>query len=300
MTPPAAPAPLRRSALDLARFIAAFGVVVAHVQAAPRDWVGHLSLALFIILTAVLAIGGFQKAGRYSMRARFWRLMLPWLVWCAFYWLVDYDVSDRTELFVWPQNPWTVFSGPSIHLWFLPFVMVAGFVVQPVGRFVTSPRRLIWALAGTVAVGVPAFWAHLSAGVPQPIEQWLFAAPVYLFGLLLGIALPMGRAVWVVAAMAALTLSSLVLVAPAPWIFQGLLALLIFLALWHLPLSGPLPQFLGREAFGIYLMHPFFLLVIYKFLGPDLGWLVNAVLAFGLSWGASMILRQIPVLNRLI
>lgn len=291
---------LRRSALDLARFIAAFGVVVSHVQAASRDWVGHLSLALFLILTAVLAIGSLQKSGSYSMAARFWRLMVPWLVWCVFYWLVDYDVSDRAEFFVWPQNPWTIFSGPSIHLWFLPFVMVAGFAVQPVGRYVTSPSRLVWALGSAVALGLPAFWGHLSAGLPQPIEQWLFAAPVYLFALLFGIALPMGRAVWVVAAMAALTLCSLAVVDPAPWIFQGPLALGIFWALWNLPLSGPIPQFLGREAFGIYLMHPFFLLVIYKFLGPDLGWLANAALAFVLSWAAAMILRRMPYLDRLI
>lgn len=300
MIPPVKPAPLRRSSLDLARFFAAFGVVVAHVQAAPRDWVGHLSLALFLILTAVLAIASFQKSGSYSMRARFWRLMLPWLFWCAFYWLVDFDVSDRARLLVWPQNPWTVFAGPSIHLWFLPFVMVAGLVVQPLGRFVTSQGRLLGALAVTVAIGLPAFWAHLSAGLPPPIEQWLFAIPVYLFGLLFGIALPMGRAAWVVTALALLTAMTLLVVQPAPWIPLSLVALVVFWALWNLPLSGPIPQVLGRDAFGIYLMHPFFLLVIYKFLGPDLGWLANALLAFSLSWAASMAMRRIPYLDRLI
>lgn len=300
MTDPAKPRPNRRSSLDLARFVAAFGVVVAHVQAAPRDWVGHLSLALFLILTAVLAVQSFQKSGQYLMRARFWRLMLPWLFWCGFYWLVEYDVSDRVDFLVWPQNPWTVFAGPAIHLWFLPFVMVAGLTVQPLGRFVTTERRLILALGGVVAIGIPAFWAHLDAGLPQPVEQWLFAAPVYLFGVLFGIALPLRRVPMVVAAMAVLTLANVAVAGAAPWIFQGLAALLIFWAVWNLPIPGPLPGLLGREAFGIYLMHPFFLLVIHKFLGTELGWLTNALLAFGLSWVAAVILRRIPVLDRLI
>ena len=234
------------------------------------------------------------------MRSRWARLMVPWLVWCAFYWLVELDVSDRAQIFVWPSEPWTVFAGPSIHLWFLPFVMVAGVLVAPVGRFVTGERRLLVALAGLVVLSVLAFRVHLLAGFPQPVEQWFFGVPLYLAGVLFGLALPMGRSLWVIGAMAVVTLISLATTDPEPWIWQGLIALALFWALWHVQVPGPLPAFLGREAFGIYLMHPFFLLVIYKFLGPDLGWVVNSALAFTMSWGAAMILRRVPFADRLI
>ena len=289
-----------RSSLDIARIGAAFGVVVSHVQASERDWVGHLSLALFLILTAVLAAQSYLRKGSYSVRSRFWRLMLPWLVWCGFYWLVELDVSDRTDIFVWPQNPWTLFSGPSIHLWFLPFVMVAAFMVQPLGRFVTSPRRLLLALGGLVALSVPAFWLHLNPAIPMPVEQWLFGVPLYVCGLLLGFAFAMDRVAWVVGAMVLATIPTVILSGGLPWSYQGLVGLILFLALWKLQVPGRIAAPLGREAFGIYLMHPFFLLVIYKFLGNQMGEASEILLAFGASWLASLILRQIPYANRLI
>ena len=52
-----------RPSIDLARFVAAFGVVVAHAYVSPNDWVGHLSLGLFLILTAFLAVQSAQRAG---------------------------------------------------------------------------------------------------------------------------------------------------------------------------------------------------------------------------------------------
>ena len=292
--------PQRRPALELARFFAAFGVVVSHVQASPKDWLGHLSVGLFLILTATLAAQSYVRAGKYLMRARFWRLMLPWLFWCAFYWLVELDVSDRAQVFVWPAQPWTVFAGPSIHLWFLPFVMVAGLMVQPLGRLVTSDRRLALALAGFAAIAVPSFAVHLGAGLPQPIEQWFLGLPLYLAGVLFGLALPLGREVWVVVAMAVVTAMSALITTPEPWLWQGLIAILIFWALWNLAVPGPIPESLGRDAFGIYLLHPFFLLVIYKFLGPDLGWVTNSALAFTMSWSAATVLRRIPMARVLV
>ena len=61
------PAQLRLP-VELVRFVAAFGVVVAHAQASPRDWVGHLSLGVFLILTAFLAMQSMQRAGgRYKL-----------------------------------------------------------------------------------------------------------------------------------------------------------------------------------------------------------------------------------------
>ncbi len=290
----------RRSSLDLARFIAAFGVVVSHVQASHHDWLGHLSVGLFLILTAVLAAQSFLKSGHYSMRSLWGRLMVPWLFWCAFYWLVELDVSDRTQIFVWPAEPWTVFAGPSIHLWFLPFVAVAGVCIAPLGRLVTTDRHLIFALAGFAAIAVPGLWLHQNAGFVQPVEQWFFAIPLYLIGVLFGLALPLKRQIWVVVTLAAVTMVVALITTPEPWLWQGLASMFVFWGLWNLVIPGPIPVLLGREAFGIYLLHPFFLLVIYKFLGPDLGWLMNSALAFTMSWAAAMIMRKIRYLDRLI
>ena len=49
-TPPAG----FRDSIELARFVAAFGVVIAHAVLSPKDWFGHTALSLFLILTAFL------------------------------------------------------------------------------------------------------------------------------------------------------------------------------------------------------------------------------------------------------
>ena len=161
-----------RQSIDLARFIAAFGVVVSHAYATTQDWVGHLSVGLFLILTAFLAVQSMQRAGgRYPFLARARKLLVPWLLWSVFFRLVDLMVSDSPTRFVPLTDPWTLLIGSSIHLWFLPFVMGAMALVQPVGRWVSSPARLMAASAGVVALAVPFFWAHQWMGLPQPLPQ---------------------------------------------------------------------------------------------------------------------------------
>jgi fucose 4-O-acetylase-like acetyltransferase len=269
-------------------------------MAAPRDWVGHVSLALFLVLTAFLAGQSFRRAGAYALMPRLKRLLVPWVVWCAFYWLVEYDVSDRARLFVLPSDPWSLLFGPSVHLWFLPFVALASLGVAPLGRWITGPGRARAAAVGLFALGLPLWWVHLGMGLPAPLEQWAFALPLYGAGLILGLGQREVGAVLL--AMLGLTLTLLTRVGAETWVWTGGLAVLGFLALWHLPLAAgaaPVAQALGRDAFGIYLMHPFFLLVVYKFLGPDLGWPANAVAAFLMSWAGAALLRRLPYGDRL-
>ena len=78
-------------------------------------------------------------------------LLLPWLFWSAFFRLVDLKVSDSPDKWQVLHDPLTLFVGSAIHLWFLPFIMLAMLLVKPVGRFVTSPVRLAWVLFGACA-----------------------------------------------------------------------------------------------------------------------------------------------------
>jgi peptidoglycan/LPS O-acetylase OafA/YrhL len=64
-TPPAG----FRDSIELARFVAAFGVVIAHAVLSPKDWFGHTALSLFLILTAFL------------MAQSFLRTKVPFLLW---------------------------------------------------------------------------------------------------------------------------------------------------------------------------------------------------------------------------
>lgn len=296
-----------RQSIDLARFVAALGVVMAHALASvPSESgqmapVGHVSLGLFLILTAFLAVQSAERAGgRYDWIARVPRLAVPWLFWSAFFRLLDELVFPPPGGFHLLSDPWTLLIGSTIHLWFLPFVMLAMVLVQPVARLVSSARRLGLALGLFVLVSVPLFAAHGALPLPEPLAQWSYALPLYGYGLLLAPAHRLGRAGWPLLAMAALTLLAVPLSGAAAWAFAPLGAALVFEGFWRLPLRHRWLPGLGRVAFGIYLMHPFFVLFAFKAFGPDAHWLIQTVFGFGLSWLAAAVMLRLPLVNRVV
>lgn len=298
-----------RPAIDLARFIASFGIVAAHAFAMEDDWVGHLALALFLLLTAFLAMQSAQRAGgKYPFIARAKRLVLPWLAWSLFFRIVDLRISHAPDKFQLLTDPWTLLIGSTVHLWFLPFVMLAMVFVEPMGRIVNTPQRLAGALVGLVAASGVAFFLLDHYAPVVPLVQWLFSLPIYLLGLLIGIAHPMGRAVW--PGLAALAMAGMAFVMTAlttgfaaEWWWVIALAWLLFETFWRLPLRGAVAQKwlpeLGKVAFGIYLVHPFFMLVTYKFFGAKVDHLFAAVLTFTMSWVAVALLRRFPLFARI-
>lgn len=288
-----------RQGIDLARFVAAFGVVVAHALASPQDWVGHLALAVFLILTAFLAVQSAQRAGgTYSFLPRARRLILPWLVWSAFFRVLDMAFSDSPDRFQPLTNPWSLLYGSYIHLWFLPFVGLAMVLVGPVVKNVTTPGRLMIASLLMAGMSAPLFWAHEALGLPAPVAQWTFALPCYVLGLLLGIGHPLGKA-WVpLLAGLAMTVLAVILGQAAAWTVTLLIGLVGFELFWRLPVRGKWLPHLGQVSFGIYLIHPFFMLVAYKLLGPTAESMLGALFSFLMSWAAIAILRHNPLFAR--
>lgn len=289
-----------RQSVDLARFLACFGIVAAHAYALEDDWVGHLSLGLFLVLTGFLALQSYQRAGgTYNFRSRAERLLLPWLFWSAFFRLVDLKVSDSPDKWKLLQDPWTLFVGSAIHLWFLPFIILAMLLVKPVGHFVTTPTRLAGVLLALVLISVPMFWAMHYYAPPAPLPQWLYSLPVYTLGLLVGVAHPMGRTAWPVIAGAAMAVGAYLVTEAAPWAWTVFAAVLLFEAFWRVQMQHRMLPKLGQAAFGIYLLHPFFMLVTYKFAGPDVDRMLATLATFGMSWAAVVILRRVPIFLRL-
>lgn len=289
-----------RQGIDLARFLAAFGVVVAHAEASPRDWVGHLALALFAILTAYLAVKSAERAGgsyAYLPRAR--RLILPWASWSLFYWALEAAIADGPDKFRPLVDPWSLLYGGYIHLWFLPFIGLAMLLVGPAVIHVTSLPRLTGAAALLVGLSAPLFWAHEALHLPDPLPQWAFTLPCYGLGLLMAKAHDMGRPGITLIAGAALAVLAVWMGQAAPWTFTVLAGLVAFEMFWRLPVSGRWALHLGQMAFGIYLIHPFLMLVVYKFAGPEVPFFTGAVLDFLLSWAVIAGLRRIPVFARL-
>jgi peptidoglycan/LPS O-acetylase OafA/YrhL len=289
-----------RQSIDLVRFVAAFGVVAAHVFAAENGWIGHLALAAFLILTAFLSVQSMQRAGGvFDWGRRAPRILIPWLFWCAVYKVVLVQVTDGPQKFAVLTDPFSLLVGPFIHLWFLPFVLLASLTVSPMGRMVRTQRHVQVGSVVLAALGVGAFWISNHAGLPTPFPQWVSAVPSFGFGLLAGFALMYGGAQWPILAMAALCVTSFLLTQEV-WTLQPLLAALMFWGAWQVPLRARILPHLGQVAFGIYLTHPFFLLVCFKIFGAQMHLWVALLLTFVMSWTATIALRAMPFLRRMV
>lgn len=293
-----------RQGIDLARFLAAFGVVLAHAEASPTDWVGHVALALFALLTAYLAVRSAERAGgHYAYVPRAKRLLLPWVAWSLFYWLVEAAITDGPDKFRPLIDPWSLLYGGYIHLWFLPFIGLAMGLVGPSVTYVTSPARLMGAAGLLVGLSAPLFWAHEALALPEPLPQWAFTLPCYALGLLLAKAHGMERTEIALMTGVALAILAIWMGQAAPWTFAVLAGLVGFELFWRLPLRGRWALPLGQVAFGIYLIHPFLMLVLYKFIpgltGPETPFLLLALLDFLFSWAVVVVLRRTPAFARI-
>jgi len=289
-----------RQGIDLARFIAALGVVAAHVFAAENGWIGHLAVAAFLILTASLAVLSMQRAqGVYDWGKRAPRILVPWLFWCAVYKVVLVQVTDGPEKFVLLTDPYSLLVGPFVHLWFLPFLLLASLLVMPAGKLVRTERGVQVASVGLAVLGAAAFWISSRAGLPVPFAQWISGVPSFAFGLLVGLAMTFGGAIWPMLAMAAMCGAGFALLGEV-WTLQPLIAAVLLWGMWQLPLQGRILPHLGQVAFGIYLVHPFFLLLCFKLFGPDLNAWAALGLTFLMAWVATICLRAIPFLQRMV
>lgn len=289
-----------RQSIELARFVAAFGILFVHVFITGGVWIGHLSLSLFLILTAFLSVQSMQRAqGRFDWLKRAPRILLPWLFWAAFYKLVLVVVTDGPAKYAVLTDPWSLLVGPFVHLWFLPFVLLASLCVAPMGRTVTSARGVMRGSAVLGVIGLLAIYVQTHVALPEPLPQWLYSVPSYGYGLLAAFALVLGGGQWPLIVMGVLCVTSCV-VTGLVWTLMPLPAALLFQLAWKVPLSGRILPHLGQVAFGIYLLHPFFLLVCYKLFGAQVNAWLALGLTFAMSWGATIALRAMPFMWRMV
>lgn len=295
-----------RRAIDLLRFLAAMGIVLDHTLA--WGFVGYPALGLFLILTSYFGVGSYRRSGGdnfWGARAR--RILIPWLVWCAFYRVVWEMMSDAPFQLV--SDPFTLLIGPSIHLWFLPFAVFALIFIPSIARDVENRAQLIRASVALVPVALVLGLIHAKAGlegwqiagspIPQPVPQWAFSLPIYIWGALAAVGHRIGQPQIPLVSAAVATVVMLALdwdIASA----QLLLCAVVFEIFYRLPWKGEWMTRLAGYAFGIYLLHPFFLLVGYKLFGADMVPALGFAVAFFGSWAATWVLKQVPIARDMV
>jgi peptidoglycan/LPS O-acetylase OafA/YrhL len=309
-----------RRAIDLARFLAALGIVWDHARAPFAD-IGYLSLALFLILTSYFALGSYDRAAARGQAGGFWaararRILVPWLAWCAFYKALQYYMADDPWGVPLLSDPFSLMLGSWIHLWFLPFVMIALVIVPWVAETVMT-RRAMWVFAVVlVVVSAAAGWLHRHAGWPEPWPQWWFSIPLFLYGLFVALGRRLGMP-WFPVVTALVASLATVAVEPGFAAFaaefsapdrlsthitgpgfasvQVLLAALVFEAVWRIEIRGTWPTWLAGFAFGIYVLHPFLMLVAFKLFGAGVDRAFAAVFTMAAAFAATWVMQRLPL-----
>lgn len=322
----------RLASVDVLRFMACFGIVWAHGLGAVRPdlaQVGYEALTLFCILMAYYSVKAVENPAHpdatprdpahpepshrdpaqstsakalshWLLQRRLGRIALPWLFWCGFYLLLEVVISGTVGAALTLEDPLSLLIGPVIHLWFLPFAFIASGLLLLSSRLIDTRRRLVVSCLAAIPFGITLFWLHDRGALPEPFVQWAFAAPGFLFGILVGLGerhrgeifawLSFGTVCIVFIAMGT-----------SDWPSHVLFAALVFgAAKLILVPSTPLLKRLGGLALGIYLIHPFHMAVVYKIAGPGLDPVLSACVVFALSAVSVWIMQGLPVLRRVV
>ena len=248
-----------RQDIEILRVLSAFGIVWFHSGAPGRE-VAYSGLVVFLVLSVYLSQKGYQNISR----AR--RLLAPWSIWFLVYGLIRL----LTQKPIVPLDNGViagVLSGPSSHLWYLPFIFVLLVIIDSV-RMKLSPSSLAW--TGYAFATVALFsWGRLSVPSSPSGYPWMQHGHA-MTGISIGIfmmnynALPQWLAPY-------LTLTLLIASASAisikgygiPYTVGISLSALVLLSQEREIKLNVRP--LSKCTLGIYLIHPLILMILGKY-----------------------------------
>lgn len=256
--------------VDRVRLLAAIGIVWFHTEGAPYRHVGYAGLPIFLLIFFSLITNRTPTDPTLGFLRRRWdRLLMPWLFWSVLYGLLRIaqaicfgDVASFREML----SMETLLVGTHVHLWYLPYAFLSGFLVYAVNRRTLKIDHTVAVYGGT-AIGVILLIFHTvgpsSYGWMRPLPQWEFGLAAIPLGFAIGrcMMIPSRRTQQVLLSMVsiAVLVTSVVLMVlghAASVVPYALAILLVCLAYgWRTPDNGIVAA-LAPLTFGIYLIHP--------------------------------------------
>ena len=280
---PRAPTRIRQD-IEAARVLSAFGLVWCHTHSPGYEF-AHSGLVVFVVLSVYLA-GVHQQRPDFAatLHHRVVRLLVPWVAWFAIYAAINAS-HHRPMLDVHDGIVAGVLTGPSMHLWYLPYMFVCLLPIDASRRAWPDGRALACAcaLATIVMLAAVPYWRKESFILAVPFGQYLHALPAVFIGVFFshfkrlpsGIAHALLIAMWCLACLRlpyegvavpyacgiaiGFVLAAEVVTDKVSWNFAAI----------------------GRHTFGIYLVHVAVLMVLLH-AGMRQGWLLPTT-TFGVS-----------------
>lgn len=179
----------RNATLDYARLIAAIGIIVFHVGG-PGAGIGYAALPFFLMLLIFLAfpVAAGKDFGTYAA-TRTARLLRPWAVWSLIYAALKLAETAATEVTLQSEfSAWMLLTGPSLHLWFLPYACVACIAIWPLAHLSASLTEGGRIICGVILSGLAILiaWTSSHFAAPVPFAQWFHALPAIALGAAFG------------------------------------------------------------------------------------------------------------------
>lgn len=192
----------RNFMIERLRIVMMFEVVAYHTFGR-LPLLGGLGLPIFLILSIAFSISSAEKHGMREVAVRrFHRIGVPWLFWWGVYAVFFTLIAVRREAPIGDVfRPLMILYGPSLHLWFCPFIILAGLVAVFLHRcyggktsFLKAGLTLSIALACLAVMSSETIIESYGLrDLPEPFWQWYFSGPSLALGLATGQILLLSR-----------------------------------------------------------------------------------------------------------
>lgn len=278
--------------------MSAAGIVWCHMNP-PKGLFVLSPLPMFLVLTSVLAVGSLQRSGRQRfLSSRLRRIAVPWVAWSIFYMFVNMALHRDWRGPLMPDSALSFLIGSTIHLWFLPFVLLISVPIAIFVPMIEDATALVVFTAILVPLSVLNLHLHANHSLPDPFGQWTFSFSSVCLGILLALGSSHNMR-YVAAVYVALVAAMGLQYGSIDDVGQLITAIVIyeFLSRVHWPQNWMLQ--LGRLSFGLYLIHPFFMLVCYKFF-PGVPIAFGVAFVIVLTCLVTFALQRTPYLRKLV
>jgi surface polysaccharide O-acyltransferase-like enzyme len=299
----------RVASIDWLRVLAATGIIWFHTETAPHRTIGYAGLPIFLLIFFSLITRQDATGSTVSfLKRRYKRLLCPWLFWSAVYgfgWLMKAVCTlDSGEL--WRMfSIETLLAGTNIHLWYLPYAFIWGFVVYEVNRRTSKIDHVTAVIAALVLAVLTLAVCEMGITrlkVISPFPQWGFGLTAIPLGFAVGrcLAIPARGVRKVLLA----SISLIVLIECLILQSFGFGVIVIPYAIataavsiaygWEMRRSTFLAA-LAPLTFGVYLIHPMVAYVLYHSFVPRSHYGISIALTACISALVTYVLMKTPV-----
>ncbi|MGF1484311.1 MAG: acyltransferase family protein [Opitutales bacterium] len=266
----------RNYTIDILRLVAAYGVVLAHLQPFKEGGEVPRFLGVLVVVPFFLVVSLYflQARGASFARMKPWRLIVPYICWSALYLGMRFAKAQMSgeELRV----DWTavIFNGAaSVQLYFIPALVCFQAVACALDTFFTSAKTKSWLWAVSTAILLGLAYVSEYRGYNGYVigpQQGMFTLAIWyvLSAQIVVLAFrdtPGGRAAKLLSVTLAACALSAIYVPPASAMSYALLPPVVAALILGAGVAWPirtLPPWLIRilgTAYGIFLIHPLFI-----------------------------------------